>query len=69
MWKTQTFQAAFDDPGSALLCGQTGFYPVSQLSQIIIKRKEDLMLADFILNSAHKKREFDLQYDILADEA
>lgn len=51
MWRTRPFVQAYEAQDHAFFVGKVGFYPVSKLSAIIIKRKEDLKLAEFILKS------------------
>lgn len=63
MWRSKVFMRTFNKKGYALLCGKVGFYPVSKLSAIMIKRKEDLMLAEYVLNTAHRKDDYKVRYD------
>ena len=63
MWRTQTFVREFKEKGYAFFCGKTGFYPVSKLSTVIIKRQEDLMLADFILQALDQGDSYQVKYD------
>lgn len=63
MWRRNIFIRTFKRKGHALFCGKVGFCPVSKLSAIIIKRKEDLMLADYILRTTAKNKEYKIQYD------
>ena len=61
MWKRKRFIRDYKKNKSAILCGKSHFYAVKNPSTIIIKSKEDLMLADFIMKSKSKK--FILKYD------
>lgn len=63
MWRSKIFMRTFEKKGYALLCGKVGFYPVNKLSSIIIKRKEDLMLAECILNATCRKKGYNVLYD------
>ena len=54
---------AFEEKGHAILCGKRGFYPVSKLSSVIIKKKEDLMLAEALLPQMSKKKAYSVKYD------
>lgn len=63
MWKTDIFMRAFEKKGHAFFCGKAGFYPVSKLSSIVIKRKDDLMLADYILRTMTKNKSYEVLYD------
>jgi len=66
MWRTTAFMDAYRRKGYALFCGQTGFYKVSKLSGVIIKRSEDLILADQILRSRQANTQ--IAYDaVVAD--
>lgn len=64
MWRTKVFMRTFEKKGHALFCGKTGFFPVSKLSSVIIKRKEDLMMAESLLGMMNKKR-YRIKYDRL----
>lgn len=63
MWRTDIFMRTFKKKGYAFFCGKTGFYPVCRLSSIIIKRKKDLMLADYILRQTAKNKGYKINYD------
>ena len=68
MWRAGTFMTQYRNTGYALFCGKTGYFPVSKLSAIIIKRQEDLMLADFMLRAVTETEGYELGYDALVDE-
>ena len=61
MWKRKSFMKKYKKDKNAILCGKTYFYPVKNLSTIIIKNFEDLKLADYVMKSKLKK--FTLKYD------
>jgi len=63
MWKTKTFMETFDSRGYALFCGKIGYYPVSKETSIIIKTKEDIMLADYIMRTKSSVGEYEVKYD------
>ena len=63
MWRSEVFVREFEKMGYAFFCGKTGVYPVSKLSAIIIKRREDLMLADAIMRTRNGKHE--VKYDTI----
>ena len=63
MWRTDAFVKTFKKRGHAFFCGKVGFYPVSKLASIIIKRKEDLMLADFVMRVLTKGKDYEVRYD------
>lgn len=61
MWKRKSFVKKYKKNKNAILCGKTYFYPIKNLSTIIIKNFEDLKLANFVMKSKLKK--FVLNYD------
>ncbi len=68
MWRSAPFISDYTQNGHAFFVGKTGFFPVSRESAIIIKRREDLKLAEFIMK-ARKAGADALEYDPLAAEA
>ncbi|HPN66252.1 MAG TPA: hypothetical protein PLV09_02410 [Candidatus Omnitrophota bacterium] len=67
-WRTKTFVREYEKNGYAFFCGRTGYYTVSKLAGMIIKRQEDLMAADLMLKSMSKKGGYKLRYDKLAEK-
>lgn len=65
MWRSAPFVSTYKQKGHAFFVGKTGFFPVSRESAIIIKRQEDLQLAEFIMQ-ARKVGKTELEYDPLA---
>lgn len=63
MWRTEVFKREFDRKGYALLAGKLGFFSVSKESAVIIKRKEDLILADNLVRAMKRKRAYAVKYD------
>ena len=63
MWKRKAFMKKYNKDKNAILCGKTYFYPVKNLSTIIIKNFEDLKLVDYVMKS--KLKNFTLKYDKL----
>ena len=61
IWKKKTFIKKYEKNKSAILCGKTFFYPVKNLSTIIIKDINDLKLANYIVKN--KSTKFILKYD------
>ena len=61
MWKKNSFMKKYMKDKNAILCGKTYFYPVKNLSTIIIKNFEDIKLANYVMRSKLKK--FVLKYD------
>lgn len=62
MWKSKTFSAHFKKNGHAVLCGKVGYYPVSKLSAMIIKREEDFKIAEYLLAGMQARKDFSLEY-------
>ncbi|MCQ9207376.1 MAG: hypothetical protein NG740_05835 [Omnitrophica bacterium] len=62
MWRTSSFMRTFEKRGRAVFSGKVGFYPVGKPASVIIKRKEDLMLAEFLLRVAKKKSAYRVKY-------
>ncbi|MBI4792981.1 MAG: hypothetical protein HY789_09735 [Deltaproteobacteria bacterium] len=69
MWRTAPFLAAYAEQGHAFFVGKVGFYPVDKLSAIIIKREEDLRLAELVIKTMKQAGGAPLRYDPLAEEA
>ena len=63
MWRTDCFIQTLKKRGSAILCGKIGFYPVGKFSSVIIKEKEDFMLAEFSLKAIKKDKKYKIRYD------
>lgn len=63
MWRTKIFAKTFEKKNHAFFCGKTGFYPLGKLSSLIIKTKDDLMLADHVLRSISRAKNFNIKYD------
>lgn len=68
MWRCKPFMAQYAKDGYALFCGKTGFYPVGKLSSVIIKRQEDLMLADQILRTLDAGQSVQITYDPIVEK-
>ena len=69
MWRSAKFIDEYDRKNHAFFVGKVGFYPVSKLTSIIIKRKEDLKLAEFVMKSLKSTEAETVEYDPLAQEA
>ena len=54
MWRSKIFVDAMQDKGHAFFCGRFGTYPVSRLTSMVIKKPEDLTLADSIMRARRK---------------
>jgi CMP-N-acetylneuraminic acid synthetase len=63
MWRNKTFRDIFEKNGYALFCGRIGYYPVSKETAIIIKTKEDIMLADYIMRAKESIGGYEVRYD------
>lgn len=68
IWRAEVFKRTFERIGHAFFCGKVGFYPVSKLNSVIIKRKEDLMLAEFLLKLRDKNQIYEVKYDKIVKE-
>jgi len=62
MWRAKTFVEHFKKHGHAILYGKVGYYPVSKLSSIIIKREDDFKLAEYVIAGMQARGDFDLSY-------
>ena len=67
IWKADKFVRTFEKDGHAFFCGKVGYYPVSGASSIIIKRKEDFMLADYMMRARSKGPAYRVRYDKIAE--
>ena len=68
MWRNKTFMDTFERQGYALFCGKIGYYPVSKETSIIIKTKEDIMLADYVMQPKSSLVEYEVKYDDIIKE-
>ena len=68
MWRNKTFMDTFERQGYALFCGKIGYYPVSKETSIIIKTKEDIMLADYVMQTKSSLVEYEVKYDDIIKE-
>lgn len=67
MWRSDAFMKSFRDKGYATLCGKVGYFTVSKPSSIIVKKQEDLMLADFIKRATDDEMHYKAQYDSIIE--
>ncbi|MFH1189202.1 MAG: hypothetical protein V1682_00750 [Candidatus Omnitrophota bacterium] len=65
IWRAGPFMKEFESKGYAFFCGRSGLYPVSKLSSVIIKKEEDLMLADCLMRLALNEKKYKVRYDSL----
>lgn len=63
MWRSKVFMHTFKIKGHAIFSGKVGFYPVGKLTSVIIKRKEDLILAELLLRTLKRNKEHKVRYD------
>ena len=66
MWRAKVFQRFYKKRGYAILCGKIGYYPVSKLSSLIIKKEEDLIMAEYLLAGIEARKNFKVAYDEVA---
>lgn len=62
MWRAGTFVEHFKKHGHAMLCGKTGYYPVSKLSSIIVKKEEDFKIVEYLLAGMVMRDNFTVNY-------
>ena len=55
MWDTKLFKKKMEQDGFAFFVGNVGYFPVSKESAILIKTKEDFILAERVIQSRQKK--------------
>lgn len=67
MWRAASFLEQYHKTGHAIFCGTFGVYPVSRLTSIIIKTRDDLLLADGLMK-ALAQSDGELRYDALVEE-
>jgi CMP-N-acetylneuraminic acid synthetase len=67
MWRTKAFKKMFETKGYAFFCGKTGYYPVSKRSAMIIKKEEDLMLAEYLMRGIKDEKTYKVRYDAVID--
>ncbi len=68
MWRGCVFREDFEKKGRAAFSGKIGYFPVSRESAIIIKKPEDLKLAECILKGMELVTSDNIQYDPLFDK-
>ena len=59
MWNSKSFFKKYKECGHAIFCGNFATHPVSKLSTLIVKDKEDLQLVDYIMRSNKNKNLLD----------
>ena len=69
MWRSEPFKRAYENQGYALMSGKLGYFPVSDLSAIIIKTDADLLMAESMLRAGSGSRGVEVHYDQLVGEA
>lgn len=67
MWRYQSFLAQYREKGYAQLSGKVGYFPVCRESSIIIKRENDLRIAELFLQTRGNQK-FQLSYDHVLDK-
>lgn len=63
MWRSNIFMRTFKRKGYAIFSGKVGFYRVGEFSSVVIKKKEDLMLAELCLKILKRNKEYKVRYD------
>jgi len=67
MWRNDSFIEQYQTNKCAFFCGKIGYYPISSETAVIVKRQEDLFLAESILIARKYANERELKYDELVD--
>jgi len=67
MWRADIFKREFEKKGYALLCGKLGYFSVGRPSSVIIKKKEDLILAESLLRAQRTDKSHRVAYDKVVD--
>jgi len=66
MWRKSVFLSEYSQKGHALFCGNFETLLVSEASRVIVKTRDDLMVADLLMRSFNSlKSEYCLEYDSL----
>ena len=68
MWRCKPFLEEYEKKEQAFFVGKVGFYPVSNLTSLIIKRKEDLQLVEYIVKSLKQSSGRDVDYDPVTED-
>lgn len=69
MWRRDVFIKEFKRKGYALMCGKSGYFPVSKTSSIIIKKDEDLAIAEGVMKTLKTKGGYKVKYDRIVKKA
>jgi len=68
MWDVDIFIQEFEKNGYAMLCGNTDYYPVSDISTIKVKTADDLLLVDAIARGRSTRIESSIKYHELVED-
>jgi len=63
-WRASVFKKEYYTKGYGFFCGSTGYYPVSRDSSFLIKTRNDLEFADFVMRAKKNGSSFQIEYDI-----
>lgn len=63
MWRNKTFMKDYAKQGHAFFCGETGYFPVSKESALIVKTEEDLCLIEYIMTGRDMKKDYQVSYE------
>ncbi|MBI5701728.1 hypothetical protein HZC34_07825 [Candidatus Saganbacteria bacterium] len=69
IWRNQTFLEIYKNQGYALLCGKTGYFPVSKETSLIVKTEDDLRLIEYILAGKNVRRDYQVRHETINVEA
>ena len=68
VWRTAPFREAMKEKGHAFFAGKVGYFQVCNLSSVIVKTEQDLLMVDRIAYAMEQGRS-GIRYDQLVDEA
>ena len=66
MWRSEKFLTEYNKNGHGFFCGNFGVHPVNQLTSLIIKTQNDLIMANLLMKNKGKV-ENNVKYDELAN--
>lgn len=68
MWRTELFLKRMEDKGNAFFSGRVGYYEVDKLASIIVKDKNDLLLAEMLMSADENLDAYQVSYDEIVGE-
>jgi CMP-N-acetylneuraminic acid synthetase len=68
MWRTEPFLKRMEDKGNAFFTGKVGYYEVDKLTCIIVKDKNDLLMAEMLMAADESQEAYQVNYDEIVGE-